>query len=417
MFERSVGKNPVPYIASSRTRTGGMHRREAGLRQMVERELVESHRDERGVADDVAEPRARDAGGALHVEAPDLRVLARRRRATAARRPGATRRRRPRSRRPARTRAGGFGTRASAASRSASAAASSSSACLSSALTGRSASSSSGVGLPLSFVCPRSSSTRGMSARQRSSASRSASNSSTRRPCARARRASARRRPSGLEVDHAGSLESVLGAGSAAGDRRDVRGDVGDLLLAERARERRHGALAVRHAVDDELRARLRVVEVRADLARAYPRRRACGSRRRPTRRGRPPCPRPDRPRRPACRRLVSVSSVSVVSVSSVSVVSVSVVSVSVRLRSVVVPSTVSGVAVPLLLAAAARRERTTPSTAARITSNEGGAAHLAIVHRCRTEPKHRLRRGQTPPQSLELERDEDLADPARRAR
>ena len=24
MFERSVGKNPVPYIASSRTRTGGM---------------------------------------------------------------------------------------------------------------------------------------------------------------------------------------------------------------------------------------------------------------------------------------------------------------------------------------------------------------------------------------------------------
>ena len=54
----------------------------------------------------------------------------------------------------------GFGTSARAASRSPSAAASSSSAARSSALTGFSASSSSGVGFPLSFVLPRSSSTR-----------------------------------------------------------------------------------------------------------------------------------------------------------------------------------------------------------------------------------------------------------------
>ena len=77
MFERSVGKNPVPYIASSRTSTGGSTGVKPASREVVERELVERHRDARGVADDVAEARARDAGGALHVEAADLRVLAR----------------------------------------------------------------------------------------------------------------------------------------------------------------------------------------------------------------------------------------------------------------------------------------------------------------------------------------------------
>src|SRR6185503_12940874 len=56
---------------------GREHRREAALEEMVERELVQGHRDPRRVADDVAEPGARDAGRALHVESPDLRVLAR----------------------------------------------------------------------------------------------------------------------------------------------------------------------------------------------------------------------------------------------------------------------------------------------------------------------------------------------------
>ena len=42
--------------------------------------------------------------------------------------------------------------------------------------------------------------------------------------------------------------------GSAACDRRDVGGDVGDLLRRQLAAERRHHALAVRHAVDDESR-------------------------------------------------------------------------------------------------------------------------------------------------------------------
>ena len=56
---------------------GRDHRREVCLDEVLERELVESHRDASGIADDVAEPRAGDARGALHVEAPDLRVLAR----------------------------------------------------------------------------------------------------------------------------------------------------------------------------------------------------------------------------------------------------------------------------------------------------------------------------------------------------
>ncbi len=43
---------------------------------MVERELVERHRDAGGVADEVAEARAGHARRALHVEAADLRVLA-----------------------------------------------------------------------------------------------------------------------------------------------------------------------------------------------------------------------------------------------------------------------------------------------------------------------------------------------------
>ena len=56
---------------------GRDHRREARLGEMLEGELVERHRHPRRIADDVAEACSRDAGGALHVEAADLRVLAR----------------------------------------------------------------------------------------------------------------------------------------------------------------------------------------------------------------------------------------------------------------------------------------------------------------------------------------------------
>ena len=45
--------------------------------EVVERELVERHRDECRVAHDVAEARAGHARRALHVEAADLGVLAR----------------------------------------------------------------------------------------------------------------------------------------------------------------------------------------------------------------------------------------------------------------------------------------------------------------------------------------------------
>ena len=87
---------------------------------------------------------------------------------------------------------GGFGISASASSRSASTEASSCSACWSSSLTPRSASSCSGVGLPFSFVLLRSSSTRGTTARHRSSAASHASNCS-----AAPLRASLRRNPPG----------------------------------------------------------------------------------------------------------------------------------------------------------------------------------------------------------------------------
>ena len=50
--------------------------------------------------------------------------------------------------------------------------------------------------------------------------------------------------------------------GSAACCGRDVGGDVLDLLLAQRVRERRHAALAVRHAVDGDLVRGHRRVEV-----------------------------------------------------------------------------------------------------------------------------------------------------------
>ena len=54
---------------------------------------------------------------------------------------------------------------------------------------------------------------------------------------------------------------------SAARGGGDVRGDVRDLLLGQRPGERRHHALPVRDAVDDECGVGLRVVEVGTDRA------------------------------------------------------------------------------------------------------------------------------------------------------
>ena len=136
---------------------------------------------------------------------------------------------------------------------------------------------------------------RGMSARQRSSASSSASNSLG-GALARERGAPAVGvARAALRSITRGSLESARAL--LARDRRDVRRDVCDLLLGERAREGRHAALAVRHAVDDELDARLSRRRGSARRSRSSPRRRACGSRCTPTRREDRPCRRPGRPR------------------------------------------------------------------------------------------------------------------------
>ena len=55
--------------------------------------------------------------------------------------------------------------------------------------------------------------------------------------------------------------------GSAAGRLDDVRGDVGDLLRRQAVGERRHRALTLRDARDGQFGGRLRLVEVRADVA------------------------------------------------------------------------------------------------------------------------------------------------------
>ena len=56
---------------------GRDHGREAGGVQALDREAVEREREQRGVADQVAEARAGDLRRALHLEAADLGVLAR----------------------------------------------------------------------------------------------------------------------------------------------------------------------------------------------------------------------------------------------------------------------------------------------------------------------------------------------------
>ena len=217
-----------------------------------------------------------------------------------------------------------------------------------------------------------------MRARQRSSAARSVSKSSAapfRASWARQRSASARAALRSITEESVRALRT--------GDRRDVRGHVGDLLLVERARERRHSALPVRHAIEGELVVGLRLVEVGADLARgarvgervtAAARRRAeedlfAGDRIAFGGRSRG---------RLGVRRLglvglvVSVSSVSVVSVVSVSVVSV-----------VSSPSTVSGVAV--CSSSWPQPTATTPNAATRSTRTRTVRRIRAILHRRRT--------------------------------
>src|SRR5581483_11221111 len=78
MFERSVGKKPVPYIASSRTSTGGITGTYpfAAARSSAKRY---SATDERGIPDHEPEARAGEACCSFHLEPPDLRVLGPRR--------------------------------------------------------------------------------------------------------------------------------------------------------------------------------------------------------------------------------------------------------------------------------------------------------------------------------------------------
>ena len=124
--------------------------------------------------------------------------------------------------------------------------------------------------------------------------------------------------------------------GSAAGDGRDVRGHVLDLLLGQPILERRHHAHTVRDALDDELVRGRGVVEVRADRAG-----RACvGERVAAAAPGRLEDLLPAAGSPPACTGGVVPVSVVSVSVGPVSVGSV--VSVSVGLRGVVSVGSVS---------------------------------------------------------------------------
>jgi hypothetical protein len=59
MFDLSVGKKPVPYIACSRTSTGGRIEREARLDEPVNREPEDRLLEQRGVADDSSRTESR----------------------------------------------------------------------------------------------------------------------------------------------------------------------------------------------------------------------------------------------------------------------------------------------------------------------------------------------------------------------
>ena len=62
--------------ASSRYEDRWQHGGEPLCRKVVEREAIERQRQERGIPDEVAEPRAGEARRPLHVEAPDLEMVA-----------------------------------------------------------------------------------------------------------------------------------------------------------------------------------------------------------------------------------------------------------------------------------------------------------------------------------------------------
>ena len=165
------------------------HRHMTVLDRLVERETVESEREQRGVADEVAEPGAGQPRRALHLEAPDLGVLGslRRRLADAADLLGVLLR--------LAVGRGGVGRIRHLLEQPVAFGLGDGELLLDHAqllLHAVSSSSSAGVGLPFSFRRPRSSSARGISDRQRSSAARSASNAS-----APSFRATAARKPSG----------------------------------------------------------------------------------------------------------------------------------------------------------------------------------------------------------------------------
>ena len=201
MFERSVGKKPVPVIASSRTSTGGS----TGVKP-----CCRGGRGRRGRA------RMRGARCRRSGSRSGSRRAARRAPCRSGRPPCARAARSSCGGSPEREistassssvpsgddSCGGFGTCASASSRAVSAAASSSSAARRSSFTCCSSASCSGEGLPFSFVFPRSSSTFGTSARQRSSASSSGVEGlAGALPCQR-RAVGVRVVAGGLEVDH-----------------------------------------------------------------------------------------------------------------------------------------------------------------------------------------------------------------------
>ena len=68
----SVGKKPVPYMASSRTRTGHDHRAEALAGQLLEGVLHERELEEHQVALEIGEAAPRSPGAPLHVDHVEL---------------------------------------------------------------------------------------------------------------------------------------------------------------------------------------------------------------------------------------------------------------------------------------------------------------------------------------------------------
>src|SRR5919201_5737822 len=247
MLNFSVGKNPVPYIACSRTSTGGRTGANSSStrRERASRKIACSTRAASPTMYPKREPES------LAARSISKRPSSRWSRALSSR--GGSPQRRSStascSVSPSGTEScGGFGTCSSAASRSPSAAASCSSACRSSSLTCFNSSTCSGVGLPCSFWRERSSSTLGTSSRQRSSAASHASNA-----FAAPLRASAARYRSGSLRAAFGSIKRLRGLPLL----RQEGDQVGELLLRQRLVRGGHHVLiarfGVRARIDDRL--------------------------------------------------------------------------------------------------------------------------------------------------------------------